>query len=190
VALVLAVVGFFLLLVPVPYYAVRRRSLSGPLLHVTTSEHARAIVADVPDGWVRVRPGPRRMHRLPLLGWPLRPFGERVYFYLGDAWPRRFRRRYNLAHPEECTHAVVVDVADSPRSVSGVASTGAGSTPRWRGRGSTGVPAGSSSAPNRPWRYPGRLGDGEPGRWSPPGEPQTRVRGRRWRRFPAPVRQA
>jgi hypothetical protein len=112
VALVLAVVGFFLLLVPVPYYAVRRRSLSGPLLHLTTSEHARAIVADVPYGWVRVRPGHRRMHRLPLLGWPLRPFGERVYFYLGDAWPGRFRRRYNLAHPEECTHAVVVDVAD------------------------------------------------------------------------------
>jgi hypothetical protein len=52
------------------------------------------------------------MHRLPLLGWPLRPFGERVYFYLGDRWPGRFRRRYNLAHPDECTHAVVVDVAD------------------------------------------------------------------------------
>ncbi len=110
--LVLVVVGLFLLLVSVPYYALRRRSVSGPLLHVTTAGNVGSIVADVPDGWVRVRPGRRRMHRLPLLGWPLRPFGQRVYFYLGDGWPGRFRRRYNLAHPDECTHAVVVDVAD------------------------------------------------------------------------------
>ncbi len=108
----LLVVDVLLLLVAVPYYAVRRRSVSGPLLHVTTADHVASIVADVPDGWVRVRSGRRRMHRLPLLGWPLRPFGERVYFYLGDGWPGRLRSRYNLAHPEKCTHAVVVDVAD------------------------------------------------------------------------------
>jgi len=110
--LVLLVVCLFLLLVSVPYYAVRRRSVSGPLLHVTTAAHVPSIVADVPEGWVCVRPGRRRMHRLALLGWPLRPFGERVYFHLGDGWPGRFRRRYNLASPDQCTHAVVVDVAD------------------------------------------------------------------------------
>lgn len=111
VGLLLAAVGLFLLLVPVPYYAVRGAS-SGPLLHVTTAEHVASIVADVPDGWVRLRPGRRRIHRLPLVGWPPRPFTDRVYFYLGEAWPGRLRSRYNLAHPEHCTHAVVVDVAD------------------------------------------------------------------------------
>lgn len=109
-AALLGVVGLLALLVP--YYELRRRAVAGPLLHVTTAAHVASIVAGVPDGWVRLRPGSRRMHRVPLIGWPPRPFGQRVCFYLGEQWPGRLRRRYNLAHPDECTHAVVVDVSD------------------------------------------------------------------------------
>ena len=100
------------LLAPVPYFAVRRSRVEGPLLHVTTAERVSSITAGVPEGWIHLQPGRRWSHRMPLVGWPPHPFQERIYFYRGQEWPGRFRLRFNLPDPEECTHGVVVTVAD------------------------------------------------------------------------------
>ena len=113
--LLVATVGLLLvvpvLLAMIPFYATRG-SVDGPLLHLTTPERLRCITADLPEGWVHLRPGVGWKQRLPLLGWPPRPFTRRIYFYVGAEWPGPFRCRYNLPHPEQCTNAVVIEVED------------------------------------------------------------------------------
>jgi hypothetical protein len=110
VALVVLAVPMGLLMVTVPYYASRRGPADGVVMHLTTPERLGSITADVPAGWVHLRPG-RGWHQwLPLLGWPPRPFARRVYFYAGERWPGTIRLKYNLPHPDRCTRAVLVDV--------------------------------------------------------------------------------
>lgn len=110
VALVVLALPLGLLMVTIPYYASRWGPAEGVVMHLTTPETLRAITADVPAGWVHLRPG-RGWHQwLPLLGWPPRPFARRVYFYTGQRWPGRVRLKYNLPHPKRCTGAVFIDV--------------------------------------------------------------------------------
>ena len=109
IAVVVSSVVVVLLFGAVSFYAVRPGAVAGPLLHVTTAEGLARITADVPGGWVHLRPGRWRNRRFPLLGWPPHPFAERICFYVGEEWPGWFRRRYNLPHPERFTYGIVVD---------------------------------------------------------------------------------
>lgn len=101
-----------LLLVSVPYLSTRYDSTPSTL---------RCSTSPPPTGW---RPLPLTFPRggsisdrgaggckgCPFSDGPPRPFANRVSFYIGAEWPDRFRQRYNLPHPDQCTHAVLIDV--------------------------------------------------------------------------------
>ncbi len=98
------------------FYPVRRTGrVSSPLVHFTSPEIARVVTANAPPGWVDLRPSTG--WRLPLLGWPLHPFAERICFFGG--WPSRWAQRYNLEDRDKPAVAVLIEVEDLKASMAG-----------------------------------------------------------------------